>query len=385
MGWGMAAASLISTAGSVGMASNAGDSGPSGRDLAMAQKQGIWADIDTLPTRRMIEAAARAGTKVTVEMPGKQKPIYDFREVPVTDSRGNAVLDADGKPIMKAMRVKIGMTPKFKELDFTGQGDADVAAINAEKMANTLLDLSRKYGSQFIQQRLKELQESDPEGFQARKDLYAKIMDQTENAPDTEMATTLRDQLMDEIRRGGDLDADSEKEVEQNVRRRQAAIGNVVGDSSAFQEAMSVGQAAEQRRAQRQQKGLAFLTSGATPDDIEFRKFQQDIGNLGSFLGGETPLAQFDQLSGAQQGAAPFMAGQEPLPGLNPNAAQSGTQLFEAQQQWKSQQVNPWVAGISTAANGLGAFGQMGAFSGWGKKPVQGGWAAGSGNIGRTA
>ena len=69
------------------------------------------------------------------------------------------------------------------------------------------------------------------------------------------------------------------------------------------------GKASEDTAARCKQAALAFLTSGATPEDVAYRREEQAFANLGSFAVGESPIAQFGQLSGAGEGAVPFGTG----------------------------------------------------------------------------
>jgi hypothetical protein len=278
---------------------------PGSPDYGAANREGVLADIYTLPTRRLIEALARTG--------GQQR------------------LSISGTPV---------------DVNFTGLGDADIAARNARTMARELLSLQQQYGPQYIAEARRQLQLSDPEGVAGRERLYGEIMGQLDQAPDTEMSQLLRNEIMSEVQRGGELDPEVAREVEQNVRRGQTARGNILGNAAVFQEAQQVGQAAEQRRSARQQKALQFLTSGASPQDIEYRRFQQNIGNLGSFLHGQTPTAQFSQLSGAQNQAAPFMPGPAMQTNINPNAGQQAANFAQQNYAAQSQQTNPWLAGI---------------------------------------
>src|ERR1017187_1373125 len=60
--------------------------------------------------------------------------------------------------------------------DFTGLGNADVAGQMSGQMAQALLDIQNNYGSQYVQQRLADLQQSDPTGYAARQQLFDKIL-----------------------------------------------------------------------------------------------------------------------------------------------------------------------------------------------------------------
>src|SRR4029077_8909400 len=117
-------------------------------DYEEAARQGVYANLENYPLQYLIEAASRMGDKVTV----------------------------DGQ-----------------DYDFTGLGDTDNAAVMSDKMAQTMLDLQRATGPEFIKQRINELKASDPEGYAARKQLFDKIVADSEANPDRPMAQQLQD------------------------------------------------------------------------------------------------------------------------------------------------------------------------------------------------
>lgn len=285
---------------------------PQAPDYAAANKAGVDADISTLPIRRMIDAAAQLGKPVTITDPS---------------------------------------TGQQKTYDFTGYGSADVSGANADKMAQVALDIQKKYGDQFVQQAKDQLMKADPEGFGARQKLYDSIMgDVQKGAPGQPLADSLYKQIQDELSKGTELDDQSKRDVSNYVAGQQLARGDSNnGMADTLERAMSVGQAGQQRRRERQAAALSLLTSGATPQDIAYRQNQQNKANLSAFMQGTTPQAQFQTLSGAQNGAAPFVGGSG-LPLLNPNAGQQGSQFalgsYGTQADiWKNT-ANPWTTGL---------------------------------------
>ena len=228
-------------------------------DYAAANKEGIYTDIETLEARKKTEAGAKLGTKVTY-----------------TDPR----------------------TGEEKTVDFTGLGDIDQARAllpfigeSADAVSKATLESQQKYGLDFVDQRLAELERSDPIGVQTRKEMGESILE--------------------ELRQGSALTDEQRTQVTQAERAAQAARGNVFGSAPAAAEAMAVG-------------------------DAGFRMKQQRLANAAAFLSGSTPVAQFGQISGAQAGASPFtpVAVQQGV-GLNPNAGQSGANF--AQQTYGTQ------------------------------------------------
>lgn len=112
-------------------------------DYAAANKEGIFTDISTLPTRNAIQQAARLGTKVDY---------YD----PVS-----------------------GTT---KTADFTGLGDisyakaaADLAAQTNAEVQRQQLALRQELGAANAAQTAKEIKAADPLGYQIRQDIYSKV------------------------------------------------------------------------------------------------------------------------------------------------------------------------------------------------------------------
>lgn len=295
-------------------------------DPAKGYVAGILADLEALPWRRMIEAAAQTGEAVDVQIPGQKGPLH---------------------------------------LDFAGLGEADYQRQYGDAIARAMLELQREKGPEFVQQRLRELEQSDPEGFAMRQRLWESIQNdlaQAKNA-DRPAAEELQRLIMGELEQAGTLDPKTAQAISQGVLGQQTARGNYLGNAATSEEAMTLADASERQRAQRQQAALAFLVSGTSPEDVAYRREQQGLTNLGSFLTGQTPTSQFQQLSGAQQGAAPFMGG-APLPGVNPNAGMQGVAnafgVFNAQQNWNQQQANPWLAGLTGAAQGVNIWAGLG-------------------------
>ncbi len=296
-------------------------------DPAAGYLAGMKTDQETLPARRIIEAAAQLGQKVTVNIPGKGMQTFDF----------------------------------------TGMGSADYAAQYGDQMTQQMLDLQREMGPQFVEQRLKELEAADPEGAAMRTRLWETIKTGVEAGPtdrpaNEEMARIIQERLD----RGGTLDEATSNEISQGVLGHQVANGNWLGNAAGAQEADVLGQASEMQRTSAQEDALKFLTGGLDPQDVAYREQQQGLANLGAFINGETPTAQFGQVSGAAGGTVQFQTGGA-LPGVNQNAGWQGINnqmsLFNTNQ--NTGQVNPWLAGLS---GGASAANLWAAWSGGGKQ-----------------
>tara|TARA_Y100001937_G_scaffold52927_1_gene73113 strand:- start:629 stop:1495 length:867 start_codon:yes stop_codon:yes gene_type:complete len=267
---------------------------PDPPDYAAATREGVEADIDSLPLRKLIESAARQGTKVTyTDMDGKEKTV---------DFTGFGDIDQSRK-----------------ELDFAEE--------SADRMAKSALNLQQKYGTDFVMQRLKELELSDPQ--------FRKVRDSLGKA------------ALEDVELGYKLAPGMRDEVQQASRAAQMARGNYSGAAPAAEEAFEVGNAA-------------------------FRLRQQRLANAASYLSGTTPVAQFGQIAGAQQGAAPFQPmGIRSGIGLDPNAGARSLGLAQGVynnqfQDYMNQQGQGADMFGSVAGLGLGALtgGLLGAASG---------------------
>jgi len=291
-----------------------GGSAPKPPDYEAAARQGVYADLETYPLRYLVDAASQAGGKVNVG---------------------------------------------GKDYDFTGLGDADNAAVMSDKMASTLLDIQRGMGPKFIEQRLDELKQADPQGYAARQDLFDRILSDSKANPNRPLAEDLQNSIVGQLTNSGHLDARELEQVQQGVRGGQVARGNYLGNSAVSEEAGAAVKASDALKNQQQQTALGFLNSGVTPEDVQYRRIQQSLSNLGAFQAGQTPEAEFRSLSAAGNTAAPFIGGTGPTATTNPNAGQQGAafanNLYSGQVNWANTQVNPFIAGLSTTLTGAGA------------------------------
>lgn len=301
-------------------------------DPAKAATQGIYEDTSTEPWRYLINSAATLGDQITI----------------------------DGQ-----------------QYDFSGLGQADVAAKVSDQMAATLLALQKEKSPQLIQQRINELKAADPMGYAARKQLFDRIVADAQANPDRPIAEDLQSQIQTELAKGvGFEDAKQASQARNQIRGGQVARGVILGNAPAAEEAGGMVQAGESLRNQRQQNAMDLLASGTTPEDVAYRRMQQGLSNLTKFQLGETPSAQFQQVSGAASGPVKLTGGATQSGQFNPNAAQQGLSnalgIYSGQMNWNQSQANPWLAGLSIGATGAGTLNQMGAFN-------SGGWTGGGG------
>jgi len=267
-------------------------------DYAAAAREANVSDIETLEARKKLDRLSRLGEKGFVEYKDKH-----------------------GKS-------------QVENVDFTGVGDIDLSRANldyyietAGKISESMLEQSEEYGVRFVEQRRKELEAADPEGFEMRQEMGRRIM---EGGEKHFMAAA--------------------KGAMHGTRGSQSARGNLFGNAPSMQEAMAVG-------------------------DVGYRMYQQDLANMGSYGAGVAPTAQFGALSGAQQGANPFQGQNIMQTGVgamtNAQHGQATGSIYQQQAQM-AQQGSPWsqiggmAAGLGLTALTGGAAGMAGGI-GFGK------------------
>ena len=322
-------------------------------DIAAANREAVLAAIETFPLQREIEAASRMGTEGKITTPtGKVIP-YDFTK-----------------------------TSDIAQTTAIGKALADLAPIQAERE----LAAAKAYGTQFAEQRRKELQALDPErygtpgidGKAGEPGLYAQflkdigsrpIAEETIAAPtyervgmpggpqDTGEAARIRSDLERQIGAGlaqaGTLDPALIRAAEQAVRARGTASGNVLGNLSAFREARAVSEAIGNADVQRRQQALGLLQSGQTTSDVANRQAQEAFQNILAATGQRNTamqqsfagqMASQQQRQGAQQqnianiqsalGLQPIVSQAAQLGGLQQGASPfAAPQLFQGMQQ----------------------------------------------------
>lgn len=272
--------------------------------------------------------------------------------------------------INAASQLGVPITINGQTYDFTGQGVADTANVVSNQMAQTLLALQTAKDPAIIASQIASLKAADPAGYAARKQLFDQIMTDAQGHPGSPVSQDLQNQISDQLAKGvGFDDARQEQQVRDQARGSQVASGIYRGNAPTAAEGAAVVNAGESLQSTRQQNALNLLQSGASPQDVAYRQFQQTLGNLGSFVNGQTPSAQFGQVSAAANGPAASYAGAAPSTNtFNPGAASTGLNaglgLYSGQWNWNNSQANPWLAGLSTAATGYSTLNNLGMFAG---------------------
>jgi hypothetical protein len=248
--------------------------------------------------------------------------------------------------------------------DFSGYGTADIEGEQARQFAKLQEELGAKYGTQFAEEAKHEAELADPMGTQARAKELELINQGIENPPPINpMATTLDQRMQERLKAGSGLDSMSQEALDKAIQNANASRGGSVGAEDVTQ-SLSTGAEGAARRQAAIQQALQYTSSGVSPADVEYRREQQNLQNLGSFVAGRTPESQFANLSGAgAAGATPFYGGQ-PLPQQPQNAGAGGQGYalsnYLAGLRQQQGQVGGWTAGISGLLNTIGALGQAG-------------------------
>ena len=351
-------------------------------DLAAANRAAVEANAETFPKLRALEAAAKLGRKIEVD--GKT---YDFRET------GD-----------------IQVATAF----------ARAAAEIAPELAGNQLELAKKFGTQFSQQRRSELEALDPEKFK----LYDQFLQDVKGdaaAPDTRIdsptyesvgmpgaskdtgaSQLIRSELERQIQQGlsqvGTLDPSMERRVQQAARARGSSIGNVLGNPSALRESLAIQDALGNANSQRWNAAMGLLQSGQSTSDTANRNAQeafqnilaatgqrntaaqqsfagqmasqqqmlagrqQNIANVQSALGLQPIVGQAANLGGLQQGSTPFISPQY-TSGMQMGSPAdllktgSGFALTNAQKEYESSQANSFMNQFQGYARGIGNLG----------------------------
>ena len=291
-----------------------------------------------MPDAPSIAGANEAGVWADLETLGVRKLIANASKFGKSVDVKVPIFDADGN--------KTG----FKDVtyDFKGYSDADATREEmefgleaADKMAAGMLDVQKKHGLDFVAQRNLELEASDPIGAAVRK--------------------KLGEEALAGLGRGYELDPGMRREIDQGSLSHMAATGNILGSGSAVQ-------------------------AGERRGDAAFRQYQQRLANAASFLSGTTPVAQFGQLSGGQQGASPF----NPMSmnagiGQNPNAPSWGlnSATLDYNTRWSAEQQRAgFMQGLLGTAIGAASGGFGGGGMGGGGSSAQSWTPQGAGGFG---
>jgi len=189
--------------------------------------------------------------------------------------------------------------------------------------------------------------------FQSYLDMYGQV-DPTTLAARQRLGSDLAAQEA----LGSQLDPETAREIEQQVRAGQTARGNVYGTPQLVQEAMTRGQAGLALQQQRQQMLGSYLQSGVSPGDVALNLYQMQQNQLRaaqaaaqSYLGsGVTPYqAGAGYLNQAEQRAAAAAQGGAAYMPQGPSGYYTGAGASSFPQYGidMSQLANQWMQGMN--------------------------------------
>ena len=248
--------------------------------------------------------------------------------------------------------------------DFTGKGQGDVQTAVANATAKNSLATAQKFDPQFIASSLNQEKLADPQSFAARDQMSKLVQDQINrpiNSPVSDLMNSQVQESLDAANKNSLTGLDTQR-LDAAVASAQRARGDgtTPGD---FAQPLTSGFAGEARQAGAAAGAIKFLASGSSPEDIAYRREQQNLGNLSAEVNGKTPQSQFASLSGAQSGPTPMAtAAALPVMPQGQDAAAQAAAMANWNTQMRSQQnqVNPWMLGLSTAINGASVAGGAG-------------------------
>lgn len=367
---------------------------PTAPNLASSSRQLSDAQAKLLPIQRGMAAAAQSGGKYTFSLPPGVNPsdYPQFADLPQGTQAAQTTqvfVPGQAKPGDKDKTPKgewvtynpedfksggkyasLG-TPQLRQItnqngtytiDFNGYGSGQTQATIAKQQAAGQLALAQKYDPQFIASALKQEQQADPNSFAARQRMSELIQGQIAHPPTNPEATTLENQVDAQLKAGKGLDP-METGVLNNAVQQALNDRNSSGAGADFSSPLTTGAAGVARQQAGQQKALGELTSGTTPEDVQYRQEQQNLANLQAEISGQTPQSQFKSLSAAQSGPTPTYAGAQ-LPTMpGGQVQQAGNAALNANATNLSnlgQQANPWMAGVSSLLAAGNAAGNLG-------------------------
>lgn len=341
---------------------------PNYNSLVNASAQGIQAQADVLPFQRRYQAAAQQGSWTTrwgygtttagqwrqnMEAAARQGGPFAAQAAQIAQSLQNV---PDNQQIFYNNSTGAIAPRSQAVVDFSGMGAAEVQSKLNQEMAQVQLQLQQRYGTQFAQEAAHEIALADPQGAQARQELYDLTEQQNNATPDRPVANLLDRQVGEQLASGSNLDPTMRSVLDQAVANAQGARGGQTpANTDDFAYPLQSGFEGLQRELAGEQKATGWLASGSTPEDIQYRRAQQNLANLGSFVNGQTPEAQFRNLSAASQGSTPFVSGQ-PLQQMPPDSGGAigyTTAGYLQNMRYQQSQANPWMSGLSSML-GLG-------------------------------
>lgn len=377
---------------------------PPAPDYAAANVAGVQADASTLPFRLAISNAAQLGKSYTDPETGKT---YDFTGLGMADQ--TAIATQQARDIMQAgsdislaqerkrLQSELELLPQFNALNLAQQQAAIDQALEASKKftANSYeqnLDYMPKFGALQRDEDAKTFAQNLDLGktatfatadwqkellpilnqvySQAQSDSYAAAgaAGRAENPNAYAARDALGKQIADELAKGSEMTDAQKRAYTEKVRGAQASRGNIMGDSAGFDEALKLTGYGDQLQKDRQAAALSFINSrDLAPNFSTVGAVNPVVPNFGSTqpINPQVPNLQATTTTGPNLNPAGVQT--NPLAFLNPsagsNSASMASNIWQSQNNRAAQEVNPWMAGLGLAFQGLGAAGGVAALA----------------------
>ena len=191
------------------------------------------------------------------------------------------------------------------------------------------------------------------ESVAARAEMNNLVRGQIDRPIEAPVADMLNQQVGDSMTaaRQNRLTGMDQSRLDAAVAEAQGARGGA-GPAADFAKPLTSGFAGEQRQQQATQGAMGFLSSGSSPEDIAYRRNQQNLANLSAEANRKTPQSQFSSLSGAQNGPTPIQT-KAPLSvmpeGQAAGAQQAALSTWNTQMGQANSTVDPWLVGLTGA------------------------------------
>ena len=339
---------------------------PDPPNLAGANREGVYASIETMPVQRQIERAARLGERLDFTIPRHQNAAGDWVE------------EQD----------RVADFTDLGDVDLTGQ-EMDAILKMVPTMSQAQLDNLTEFGPQFVKQQREQLRQMAPEEFDLREEfatrlragegtseeLFGEGVDVPSygevDAPtigDTGLTAATRaemdEQILNNLMQEDRLTGLQQRQAEQGVLKAAASRGQALSGGTALREILAKMGGGMELGRQRRAEAAGWLGSGQAGSDVantlsqqsfanamsrvqqmnqargasfagqqqnlsqQLGARQQDVGNIQSLLGLQPVAAQGGYMAGLQQGASPFSMPQTQRGiGLDTGAGQAGAQF----------------------------------------------------------
>jgi hypothetical protein len=281
-------------------------------NYAEANRAGILTDIDSLDERKRIENAALVGGTAqnygVIKKDGKYYQKYNEKG------------EAYGSPVEITEQEAFTTFTKDESTIGTSDKVAEWERLNSDKNAQFGLDLTKKYGNEYVDQAKQLMERLDPEGTANRKELAdavnnkletvkgdgpaledvkaAGAMEKVANAKDQEkvadiealkrgnvndgggntqaVRSKLEQDILDNLKSGEDLTPSQIKRIEEQTRSAQVARGNATGNAATAAEIASKYDLGTKMGQQRRGEAMGLLASGQSTFDTANRLRQED-------------------------------------------------------------------------------------------------------------